>query len=1009
MNYLPLHLHSAYTLLGSGLSINKLIAKAVKEKYPFLVISDKDSISAFPRISQASKNYNIAPFYGVDLEIENNLYTLFIFNEEGYRNVNLLLYENSKNSLTKDFFIKHLNGLKVVFNPENSQLPYLFENDQNDCFNSFKELVTGINELYIGIPYSQNKEFIEFIREKSKDINLECLAFPLILYEKSEDEILLRIVKAIASDTRLEEKTATGINCYLEDEIAASYYTEKERQLTFELPTSADFIFNKKRGGLLVYQNNKGMSSEDYLAYAVKAGLKARKPNYDNRYIERLNYELSVINKMGYADYFLIVADYVSWAKKNGISVGPGRGSGAGSLVSFCLGIVSIDPIKYGLLFERFLNPQRQSMPDIDVDFADIRRDDVAAYLIKKYGTEHVSHIVTMQTLGAKASLRDIGRVFGYENREIDLIAKSIKNPKLTLRDNYRQNPKFKKIVDSDSFYLEIVSLASKIEGLPRQKGLHAAGVILNNTPLQEVIPVGIDETYGFVAEYEAPYMEQQGFLKMDLLGLSNLTIVDICIANIYKNKGIKIDYSTIPSEDRESITKIIGQNRTMGIFQLESRGMNSAIRELKPNCFDDIVALLALYRPGPMSNISTYAKRKSGEERISYLVPELEPILSSTYGVIVYQEQIMQIVRKIAGYDYGKADLFRRAISKKDVQKLESLKLDFIKSSVRNGFDKQTATDIFALIHKFANYGFNKSHSVAYAVLACQMAYLKFHYPIEFYCAILDTTSTSDSKYQKIISEIRAAKIKLALPDINETSTRYICKNDTIIYPLTGIKGINFPTAKAIIEERENNGKYSDIFDFSCRNIKNGLTKELLVRLVSVGCFDSLDRRRATLRLSSTLAINYAETMVGNSGKDLLLNLDFPKPKLIEIEDNVLDDVNDERLYLGIMISGSPLSLKQDIINDLKLHRLAEIDNFDTEVEVAAIVLDSKVVLTKTNKKMAFIHLYDETTQIEGTMFADVYSDSYSVIGKGALVRVKLIKDKRKENAYLINSIKEL
>ena len=437
---------------------------------------------------------------------------------------------------------------------------------------------------------------------------------------------------------------------------------------------------------------------------------------------------------------------------------------------------------------------------------------------------------------------------------------------------------------------------------------------------------------------------------------------------------------------------------------------MNSAIRQLKPTNFDDIVALLALYRPGPMAFIPTYAARKAGKEKITYIVPELEEILAPTYGIIVYQEQIMRIVQKIAGYDYGKADLFRRAISKKDAKKLEELKLDFIRQAVIKGYKKDKAEEIFAVIHQFANYGFNKSHSLVYAILACQMAFLKCNYPEEFYCAILDTTSSTDKKFEKILSEVKQAKLKILLPDINTALDHFTTSNGGIIYPLSGIRGMTGAIAKAIIAERESNGKYIDTFDFAIRNLKNGLTKELLVRLISVGCFDSINSNRTVLRVSAAATIDYAETMVGNSGNDCLLDLNFPRPKLPSLEDNKIDNINDEKQYLGVMISGSPLSLKQDIINKLKLHKLAEIDNIEGEVEVAAIILDSKVILTKKNKKMAFLSLYDETYELEGTMFSDVYTNAYPLIAKGALVRVTIIHEIRHDQSfYTIKAVNKL
>lgn len=1008
MNYLPLHIHSGFTLLGSGLRIEDLISKINSENLPYYAISDLNSVSSYPHLYQKAVNNNKKVIYGLDLKIDDILFSCYIENEEGYSNVNQLLYKQSKGELNLETFLLHLKGLKIVVDLNESKARYFFESSRDEFIKYLDNLFDKMPSLNVGIPFIDSKEFIQTIREYAVKKNIPTLAFPFIKYNQPEDEIVLKIVTAIEAGTTLEETTSSGKEYFIEDAIALSYFTKEERENTFTFAEGFSFEFYQKRGGLVKYPNNKGMSSKDYLSYAVKAGLIKRVKNYDQRYINRLNYELSIINSMGYADYFLIVADYVSWAKKNGILVGPGRGSGAGSLVSYCLGIVSADPLSYGLMFERFLNPYRQSMPDIDVDFEDARRDEVVAYLISKYGIEHVSHIVTMQTLGARASLRDIGRVYNYEIRIIDLIVKTIKNPQLTLRENYKTNADFRKLVDSDSFYLNIVKLASKIEGLPRQTGLHAAGIILNDKPLQESLPMSLDPLVGMVSQFEFEYLEEQGFLKMDLLALINLSTIKQCLLYIQLNKGISLNFYEIPWDDKNAI-KLIAQNSTMGLFQLESAGMNSAIKELKPTEFNDIVALLALYRPGPMANIPTYAKRKEGKEKISYIVPELEPILSDTYGIIVYQEQIIQIVQKIAGFDSAKSDTFRRAISKKDALKLDLLKEEFLKSAISNGYKFAVAQKIFDLIYKFADYGFNKSHSVSYAILSCQMAYLKYYYPVEFYCALLDSISLNDKKFELTLNEIKKQRIKLALPDINLASYHFISSNDEIIFPLTRIKGINSGFAISIIQERNNNGPYKDIFDFAKRNIKNGLTTELLVKLIDSGCFDKIDNRRASLRFVAEPTIEYAKTVTGDQGNELLLSLNFPTPTITEFEDNIVENLDYEKSNLGIMISGSPLSLKKEEIETLNLKSLADLDKTDEEIEVAAIVANKKVIITKNNKKMAFVTLYDDTYQIEGTMFSDLYSQSYILLGEGSLIRAKIKKDPRKENSYLINSINQL
>ena len=768
---------------------------------------------------------------------------------------------------------------------------------------------------------------------------------------------------------------------------------------------TSEFVFLSKRGGLLHYPCEDGVTAESTLRHLAYKGLALKNPDADVRYKRRLDYELSVIHQMGYDDYFLIVADYVHYAKTHGIGVGPGRGSGAGSLVSYALDIVRPDPIKYDLLFERFLNPMRSSMPDIDVDFGDTRRDALVSYLISKYGSEHVGHIVTMQTLGAKASLRDVGRVFSYPPHDIDVLAKAITLPYEDLRANYKKSPTFRELVDSDPYYLEIVTLASKIEGLPRQSGLHAAGIVLNNSPLSTSIPTKNDEYVGSVVGFEMNYLEEQGFLKMDILGLRNITIVERCL-ELLKRRGIDLNYEEIPYDDEEAI-KLIASTRTMGIFQLESPGMNRAIATVRPTTFLDVTAILALFRPGPMENIPSFARRKQGREKITYLHPKLEPILKDTYGIIVYQEQIMLIATSLAGMSLGQADLFRRAISKKNAAKLEALHEAFVLGCKQNGIEQSTAEAVFNLIERFANYGFNKSHALAYAMLSCQMAYLKAHYPLEFYCAILDGTASNDPKFPQMVSEMKKSGVKLALPSINAPSTRFEPSSAGLRFPLTAIKGIQYGLVKSIEEEYQQHGPYTDIFDFALRNKRHGLNQGSLVRLIEAGALDCLDKRRSTLALASTSALGYAEMLSGDSGNEMLLGLDFPKPEIIPVTENKMTDLLNEREALGLMVSGSPLD---ELAKGKPYHRLSEIEHSLVPLEVMGIVLKAKAIVTKKGNKMAFLTVYDEETEIEATLFADEYSKAYPHLKEGTAISLLLRKDDyRDRQGYIASNIHPL
>ena len=1006
MNFVPLHVYSGCSMLRSGLKVPQILALANKYHYYGVGISDYQSLSAFPELTHLIKGSSLLPVYGLDVSVEDCLLSLYVNEEEGYRNLIALNLLATSGQLTHQALLEHNGGLTAILSVDHSPIHALYLKGEAEVAAWLLKFQAGFKSFYLGLPYLPGEPGLnEFVRHFVEKYPYDTIAFPHYLYAKEDDAIVLEIVNAIASNASLSEKEAKGTCYFLSEEQLLAYYQPQEIFNTRLIAERSHFAFIAKRGGLLHFPNDLGISSEDYLKKLANEGLAKRVPNYGPEYQSRLDYELGVIDKMGYADYFLIVQDYVNYAKTHDIYVGPGRGSGAGSLVSFALNIDTPDPLKHDLLFERFLNPERQSMPDIDVDFADIKRDQVVDYLIAKYGERRVARIITLQGIGAKQSLRDIGRVYGYETREIDMIADLIVDPFWSLRDAYKKNPKFKELVDSDKYYLDIVRLASKIEGLPRQAGLHAAGVVLNDEPLDTAIPVYREEGIGFVVGYEMNYLEEQGFLKMDLLGLRNLTIIEETLTFIAEDGGPKLDYLTLPYEDPEAIA-LIASGRTMGLFQLESPGMKRAIQTIQPTSFDDVVALLALFRPGPMQNIPSFAARKHGQEKVSYLSPELEPILKSTYGIIVYQEQIMQIVRVMAGFSYGEADLFRRAISKKDAHKLQLLKDDFIKGCLAKGHSLALANQAFALIDKFANYGFNKSHALGYAVLTCQMAYLKLHYPNAFYAAILDNTGSGDSKFNQIISEVKKQSIALALPSINKASDHFLVQDAHLIFPLTAIKGIQSNFVGAILEDRRLHGNYADIFDFALRLKPFGLNLVTLVKLIDAGCFDGLGSTRASLRPIAAAAIDYADMLYGPNGQQALLDLHMPKPQITPLPDDLLENLNAEHDALGLMISGSPLSLHKAALSTLNALPLSEIATGQGTFTVAGIIKSLRVITTKRGQPMAFMSLYDDTSEADFIIFSEEYNASYSALKTEAAVAVKCHKDLRKEGAYLADSV---
>lgn len=980
MSFFPLHIYSGNSFLKSGLTIEKIVKNAKKRNFPAVGISDYETLSGIASFYSACSTASIKAIIGEDLSIDDRLFSLYVKNEEGYRNLLEIHYHYQKKDLTNAFIKEHSAGLILILRTAQ------FDFSSKITVEVIKRLSFLVEDFYLGLDYALGYETRNETREFAAKYGYFLIAFPFVKYLKSDDAITLKIVEAIASDSKLKDKKENGSEYLLSDEDVSTYYTQEEISLLDEIKNKVDFNLIKKRGHLLVYPQDSGLTSDEYLRKIAFEKLAEKGHAEKEEYINRLNYELGIISSMGYSDYFLIVSDYVNYAKNNGILVGPGRGSAAGSLVAYVLNITLADPLKYDLLFERFLNPERKSMPDIDVDFSDIYRYKVVDYLKEKYGSTHVANILTLQTIAAKQSLRDVGRTYDYPIRDIELLTKTFNDKdRFDLHQNYRKTEQFRKIVDSDPYYLEIVTLASKIEYLPRQKGLHAAGIILNDGPLMDALPVFLDSTNSLTSEFTMDHLEEQGFLKMDLLGLRNLTIIENCLNRIKKDLNIDIDYNSIPYEDPDAI-KLIHDGQTMGVFQLESAGMKRAIQTLKPQTFMDIVDLLALFRPGPMDNINMFARRKMGLEKVTYVSPLLEPILSSTQGIIVYQEQIINIANKVALFPMGKADTFRQAISKKKTDKMASLKVDFINGCIKNNIKKNEAEKIYGYIEKFAEYGFNKSHSLSYAILATQMAYLKAHYPQQFYASTLDNLSNKDENFNPMISEMRKRGLKLELPNVNLSTMNYEVIDDKIYFPLNSIKGILTAQVESIVVEREKNGEYKDFLDFVTRTYQYKVTSANIEKLIDAGAFDSMNPSRATLRRYLLPAVIYSET-VGEYENALGLVDAFPKPEMTIVQDNKVDNLNREYELLGIMLSGSHVTLVKDKIKGLKITPISSIDYSEGDIKLCVFIKNERKVRTKKGDMMCFMTANDDSGERDFAVFPAVYLESGQTIKKGRIV----------------------
>lgn len=937
--YTPLYIKTENSLLNSMISIDKLIDFAKKNNIKSLTITDNNMYGVMEFYHKCLEN-EIKPIIGLEVIIENKKIILYCLNYDGYKNLIKIATSQSDNTLNYEFLSSHSDNLLCIV-PYNSINIYL----KLECI--FKIIYKGYKNL----------------EERKKLEGTNLIYINEILYLNKIDSIYYKYLVGIRDGVILEKVNYNNLNyLYTLDEIKKMYPNDLENnyKITDLCNVKLEFHLNL----LPVYEFDENISSYEFLRKLSFDGLnKIFGRDIEKKYIDRLNYELDVINKMGFCNYFLVVYDYVNFAKKSGILVGPGRGSAASSLVSYCLNITTIDPIKYDLLFERFLNPERVSMPDIDIDFEYDRREEVIDYCRKKYGIKKTAPIITFGTLGAKQVIRDVARVMDIDLDIVDTLSKLL-DSKQNLKENYLKNKKIKDLLNINKALFNLYKISTKLEGLKRHKTIHAAGVVISNCDLDEVIPLDMHSDNFYITGYSMEYLEEIGLLKMDFLALKNLSIITDVIKQINASEKVNLSFDNIPLDDEEAI-KIFYNGYTLGIFQFESKGMINFIKKLKPNCFDDIVSSIALFRPGPMQNIDTYIRRKHLEEKVDYIHPDLENILSSTYGIIIYQEQIMQIAVKLAGFSLGEADILRKAMSKKKSDILLSKKEDFIYRSISRGYSKEISTKIFDFILKFAEYGFNKAHSVSYAIIAYKMAYLKSHYKEYFMKSLLTYVMGSELKTKDYIYECKLTQTHLLTPDINISENEYLISNHSLRYPLSGIKGIGNSISSIIIEERKKS-KYLDIFDFVKRIYGKNINEKILQILNHAGCLKSLGINEKTFDLNIDLIVNYGE--IGS-----LLDDDSLKPVLNEVpEYSSKELMKNEFEVFGFYLSKHPVTeykIKYNTVN------LTDINNyFDKNIEIIVCIDKIKTIQTKSNEEMCFITGSDEIINIDIVLFPKIY-----------------------------------
>lgn len=963
--------HSYYSLLMSSMSIDDIIQYALKNKQKYVCLTDFNVMyGAIEFYNKAIAN-NLKPIIGLNIIYNDIELYLIAKNNQGYKN---LVKISSLVMSNKQFDInEYINDL------------YIITNDSDD----FKFLKSKDNTF----SFKDNKD--------------NSIAAKPVYFETKDDFVLIKALKAIKNSVLLEELKDDNqyIDNYLISEVEAQkLYSKTALDNLNKLVSSCEWTIEQNKKNLII-KFDKDKDSRILLQSLCVNNLKQKFPaDVPSEYLIRLRYELDVINKMEFNDYFLIVQDYVGFAKHQGILVGPGRGSAAGSLVSYLLNITTIDPIKHNLIFERFLNPQRVTMPDIDVDFMDERRNEVVEYLLDRYGQEHVAHIITFQRMKAKMSMRDAGRILGMSRGIIDGICKLLTDDFDQITDKNIQ----KELDQYQKDYPLLFKIAYKLQNLPRQTGLHAAGIVLSSLNLTDIVPIqdssdGISST-----QYSMEYLEPLGLIKMDILGLINLSVISQTIKLIQLNQGKTIDLYQISMNDQK-VFRSIASGKTNGIFQLESSGMTDLIMKIKPTSIEDISICSALYRPGPQKNIPTYLANKKNPSQIKYLNDDIKSILSSTYNVIIYQEHVIQIVQKIAGFSLAQADLFRRAISKKNVEKLAQLKKNFIEGGIKNGYDEQTVNRIFDYIFSFANYGFNHSHSLAYSYISYWLAYLGYYYPIEFYTVLLINNNGITDKISEYINEAKSLGINIIPPNINLSDISFSIHNHkSIVIGFNIIKGIGSSLSSKLIaiRNKQKDKKFNSLYSCIKELKNNGISLKALETLVYAGILDEVEKQYSRYWIINNLSSIYdnVDNILPN-GKcvtKININNDQPQPKDLE-------ELNRKQFELtGLSFVEHPIikikkSYKGEINDLVSLNDLFK-SNDNNYYHVMVLVNNVRRITDKNGRAMAFIGIEDETKSI-GRMpiFWTSYAKLSSLLNEGNVLILTIKRDFRNPNTLII------
>lgn len=1051
MAFTHLHVHTEYSLLDGSSKIKELTARAKELGMDSMAITDHGVMYGVIDFYRAAREVGIKPILGCEVYVapgsrfdresgagEDRYYHLVLLaeNNTGYKNLMKIVSKG----FVDGFYYKPRVDLKLLTTYHEGIIAlsaclagevqkYLARGMYEEAKRSALRYheIFGKDHFYLelqdhGMP--EQKMVNQGLLRLSQDTGLELVATNDIHYTYAEDAKAHDILLCIQTGKKVTDEDRMRYE-------GGQYYCKSEEEMRKLFPYAQEAIDNTHKIAercnveiefgvtkLPKYQVPEGFDSWTYLNHLCREGFKTRYPDDNGTLSRRLDYELGVIRTMGYVDYFLIVWDFINYARSQNIMVGPGRGSAAGSIVSYTLGITNIDPVRYNLLFERFLNPERVSMPDIDVDFCYERRQEVIDYVVRKYGKDQVVQIVTFGTLAAKGVVRDVGRVLDLPYAMCDSIAKMIPNDLgMTLDKALTANPDLKKLYNEDEQVKYLIDMSKRLEGLPRHTSMHAAGVVIGSRSIDEFVPLSRAADGTITTQFTMTTIEELGLLKMDFLGLRTLTVIQNAVRLAEKDYGIKLDMDHIDYNDKK-VLESIGTGRTEGVFQLESGGMKSFMKELKPENLEDIIAGISLYRPGPMDFIPRYLKGKNDKNSITYECPQLEPILSPTYGCIVYQEQVMQIVRDLAGYTMGRSDLVRRAMSKKKTAVMEKERQNFVygnekegvKGCIANGIDEKTADHIYDEMIDFAKYAFNKSHAAAYAVVSYQTAYLKYYYPKEFMAALMSSVMDNVSKFSEyILTCRRMMDIAILPPDINEGESGFSVSGDGIRYGLSAIKSVGRPVVDAILEERKKNGVFSSMEDFINRMTNKEVNRRTIENFIKSGAMDSLPgTRRQKVAVAPVLLDNKArERKNAWEGQMSLFDLvSEEEKKEYQVSFPDVGEYSKEELLtfekdiLGVYISGHPLddyeglwrknitATAADFIVDEETEEAAVKDGM--KAVVGGLVAGKVVKTTRSNQLMAFITLEDLMGSVEVIVFPKNYEADRDILTEDSKIFIK-------------------